>query len=172
MADNVSITAGSGTVIAADEVTRNAISEKQQIIKISLGAEGAFDTLVDSGQQTMANSLPVVLASNQTSLPVTQSTAEAVLQALASVDFSSLSTSYTNLITPAGNTKVLDTVNDTDIGIIVSLDNGVTDHYYMPPKSAREIRLADINLHQSGIVRIKVPSGSGTEGKVYAQCIR
>jgi hypothetical protein len=63
MADNVQITEGSGTSIAADEVTRNAASEKQQIVKISLGAEGAFDTLVDSGQQSRANSLPVTLSS-------------------------------------------------------------------------------------------------------------
>lgn len=71
MADNVAITAGSGTTIAADEVTRNAVTEKQQVVKLSLGAEGAFDTLVDSGQQTMANSVPVTLASDQSALPVT-----------------------------------------------------------------------------------------------------
>ena len=40
MADNVAITAGSGTTIAADEVTRNATSEKQQVVKIGVGAEG------------------------------------------------------------------------------------------------------------------------------------
>lgn len=70
MADNVSITAGTGTVIATDEVTRNATSQHMQIVKIALGAESAFDTLVDSGQQTMANSLPVVIASNQSAIPV------------------------------------------------------------------------------------------------------
>lgn len=62
MADNVSITPGTGATIAADEVTRNAISEKQQIIKLALGAEGAFDVLVDSGQQSRANSVPVTLS--------------------------------------------------------------------------------------------------------------
>lgn len=71
MADNVAVTAGTGTVIAADEVTRNAIAEKQQIIKISLGAEGAFDNLVDSGQQLSAASVPVVIASDQSAVPIT-----------------------------------------------------------------------------------------------------
>ncbi len=68
MADNVPITPGLGEVIAADEVTRNATSEKQQIIKISLGAEGAFDTLVDSGQQARANSVPVTLSTEDIAL--------------------------------------------------------------------------------------------------------
>lgn len=72
MADNVVFTADSlvpaGTIAAADEVVRNATAEKQQIVKISLGAEGAFDTLLDSGQQTAANSMPVVLPSDMASL--------------------------------------------------------------------------------------------------------
>lgn len=53
MADNVPITPGSGAIIAADEVTRNAILEKQQIIKIGLGAEGVHEGLAGS-----ANPLP------------------------------------------------------------------------------------------------------------------
>jgi hypothetical protein len=65
MADNIAVTPGSGATIATDEVTRNAASEHQQIVKLSLGAEGAFDMLLDSGQQTSANSLPVVLPSDQ-----------------------------------------------------------------------------------------------------------
>ena len=65
MADNVEITAGAGTRIATDEVTRNAIVEHQQIVKLGLGAEGSHDLVVDSGQQTMANSVPVVMASDQ-----------------------------------------------------------------------------------------------------------
>ena len=64
MADNVEITAGTGTRIATDEVTRNAIVEHQQIMKIGLGAEGAHDLVLDSGQQNMAGSLPVALASD------------------------------------------------------------------------------------------------------------
>jgi hypothetical protein len=70
MADNVPITPGAGANIAADEVTRNAVAEKQQIVKISLGADGAFDILLDSGQQLSVNSLPVVLASDQSQVPI------------------------------------------------------------------------------------------------------
>lgn len=70
MADNVDITPGTGVKIATDEVTRNATTQQMQIVKIGLGAESAFDTLVDSGQQTMANSVPVAIASDQTPIPV------------------------------------------------------------------------------------------------------
>lgn len=73
MADNVTIpTTGTGTatpVIATDDVA----SVHYQKIKIALGADGAIDTLLDSGQQTMANSAPVVLASDQTAIPASQS---------------------------------------------------------------------------------------------------
>lgn len=64
--ESVSITPGSGKDIAVDTVS----AVEFQVIKIALGADGAMDTLVDSGQQTMANSLPVVLASDQASVPV------------------------------------------------------------------------------------------------------
>jgi hypothetical protein len=72
MADTITIKDGANNdkVVATDEVTRNATAEHQQIVKIALGADGAHDLLVDSGQQTMANSIPVVLASDQASVPV------------------------------------------------------------------------------------------------------
>ena len=67
MADNVIITPGSGATIRADEI---AGSIKIQVVKIALGADGVEDLLLDSGQQTMANSLPVALPSNQSAIPV------------------------------------------------------------------------------------------------------
>ena len=65
MADDIQITPGSGATIATDYVTRNSAQEHQQIIKISLGAENYSDLLLDSGQQTSANSMPVTIASDQ-----------------------------------------------------------------------------------------------------------
>jgi len=61
MADNVDITPGTGKTIRTDEVGAVQI----QVVKMALGADGAEDLLLDSGQQTMANSLPVVIASDQ-----------------------------------------------------------------------------------------------------------
>lgn len=65
LSDNISVTQGIGTTIATDVVTRNAISENQQIIKLALGADGTHSGFALMGQQTMANSLAVVLPSDQ-----------------------------------------------------------------------------------------------------------
>lgn len=71
MADNVTIpTTGSGTatpLIATDDVA----SVHYQKVKLALGADGAIDTLLDSGQQLAANSAPVVLASDHSDIKIT-----------------------------------------------------------------------------------------------------
>lgn len=68
--EHVSITAGTGTDIATDVVG----TDNFQVVKIALGADGAMDNLVDSGQQTAASSIPVVLASDGTIVPGTGAT--------------------------------------------------------------------------------------------------
>lgn len=67
MADNVAITAGAGTSIATDDIT----GAHYQKVKIALGQDGTLDGLLDPGQTTLANSLPVAIASDQTAIPVT-----------------------------------------------------------------------------------------------------
>lgn len=59
MASNVPITAGVGTSIATDDVGGN----HYQRIKVDLGGAGAASPLV-RGQQTAANSIPIVTASD------------------------------------------------------------------------------------------------------------
>jgi hypothetical protein len=71
MADNIVVTQGTGKTIAGDEVSLSGVTVTEQIVKIALGAKGAHDILVDSAQQTMANSLPVVLASDQSVISTT-----------------------------------------------------------------------------------------------------
>jgi hypothetical protein len=66
MSDNVAITAGSGTSIAADDVS----SVYYQKIKLDAGGDGVSVPIV-AGQQLAAASVPVILASDQTALPVT-----------------------------------------------------------------------------------------------------
>jgi hypothetical protein len=82
MADNVTIdTAGAldrDVELALDQVTRGGVLEDEQIVKIALGADGDFDCLLDSGQQTMAQSVPVAIASNQSRVPVVLTTAAGV----------------------------------------------------------------------------------------------
>lgn len=64
MADNVTLP-GTGAVVASDEVD----GAQYQIIKLALGADGVA-TLVALGQALMAASVPVVIASNQSAVPV------------------------------------------------------------------------------------------------------
>lgn len=75
MADNVTVSEGSGTKIAADELTYSGDTAKVQIVKLvtvsgSEGSKSATDVPFNAnGQATMANSTPVVIASNQTAVP-------------------------------------------------------------------------------------------------------
>lgn len=66
MADNVDITAGSGTTIATDDVS----GVQFQKIKLDLGGDGASSPLV-RGQQAKASCIPVTLASDEDALAVT-----------------------------------------------------------------------------------------------------
>lgn len=75
MADNVQFqsatpaTPAATELVAADDIG----GVKYQRVKITLGADGAADMDLDSGQQTMANSVPVAIASNQTAVPMSAS---------------------------------------------------------------------------------------------------
>ena len=72
MADDVTIVLGAnstppdGTVIATDDVG----GAHYQRMKLTLGADGAVDMDLDSGQQMMANSAPVTIASDQSAVPI------------------------------------------------------------------------------------------------------
>ena len=65
MADNINVTPGSGATVAADDVG-GVLFQK---IKVDLGGDGVSSPLV-FGQSNMAASLPVVIASNQSAVPV------------------------------------------------------------------------------------------------------
>lgn len=65
MPDNVEITAGSGTPIKTDLVG----TVHYQVIKLDGGGDGLSVPVV-AGQQTMAASLPVTVASDQSAVPV------------------------------------------------------------------------------------------------------
>lgn len=72
MADNViytldaNSTPPAGTPVASDEIG----GVQYQRVKLTLGADGAADNDVDSGQQVMAASVPVAIASDQGAVPV------------------------------------------------------------------------------------------------------
>lgn len=69
MADNDTLPA-TGTVVATDELTIGAVVVKVQRVKLVLGGDGVYQFDLSAGQATMANSVPVVLASDQSAVPV------------------------------------------------------------------------------------------------------
>ena len=67
MADNLAVTPGSGATIATDEVTWGGSTVHVPLGKMVIGADNAVET-ISRGQQTMTNSLPVAIASDQSSV--------------------------------------------------------------------------------------------------------
>lgn len=155
MADNVNITEGTGSIISADEVTRDVAGEKMQIIKIGLGDDGLFDNLLSAGEQGQATSLPVV-----------PSVDAAVFETLTSLAFGSIIGTYTLLLTPGGNLRYFEIQNDTDAPIIVSLDAGTTDHWQIPLKEPRIFDLVPFGRYQSAAIHIKHTGVAPTSGEV------
>jgi len=155
MAENVNVTEGVGKVIATDEVTRNVL-EQQQIIKISLGAENEFDTLVDSGPQTAANSVPIVRSADATSF-----------ETLVTYAFGSITGAFTEVLNPAGNLKYIEMQNDTNANLIVSFDGGTTEHWRIPLK---EPRIFDVGIYGHFVttsIRVKHDGTAATEGNLF-----
>lgn len=69
MADNFQFDPGTTSTAAADEVSGVLYPR----VKLALGAPNAYDTDLDTGQATMANSIPVAIASDQSAVPASQS---------------------------------------------------------------------------------------------------
>ncbi len=69
MADGI-ILPGVGERVSTDQVTRNAILEHIQLLKIALGAENTFQGFLEFGQKPMTSSLSVAISSDQTPVPM------------------------------------------------------------------------------------------------------
>lgn len=110
MADNVDITAGTGTSIAADDVG----SVYYQQVKLDGGGDGV-SVPIEAGQQLAAASLPVVLASDQGALPVTDNSTTL------SVDDGggALTVDGTVAVTNAGITTIAGAVAGTEMQVDV-----------------------------------------------------
>ena len=70
MADNTTLNVGANGDIVRD-LARQGGNVKTQVIQLDIGGASAnSEVLITAGQQTMALSVPVVLASNQTALSI------------------------------------------------------------------------------------------------------
>lgn len=125
MADNIIVTPGTGATIRADEM---AGGELTQVVKIALGADGAEDLLLDSGQQTMAASLPVAIASNQSDVNISLA-GEAVVLGAGSASVGTLGANSGVDIgdVTVNNASGANAVNIQDGGNSITVDGPVTD---------------------------------------------
>jgi transcriptional regulator of NAD metabolism len=126
MADNLTFTttvatAPSGSVIATDDVA----SVHYQVVKLGLGADGALDNLVDSGQQLSSASIPVVISSDQSAVTVDGS---AVTQPISGTITANLSATDNAVLDTID--AVLDTINAKLVTgtVIGDVNLGVTDN--------------------------------------------
>jgi len=154
MADNVTLP-GTGAVVAADEVG-GAVYQR---VKVAVGADGAAADLAP-GQAAMAASLPVVIASNQSAVPVSDNSGSLTVDgdvtitssdivvtvtptldtsAYASGDLLFDSTEIANAVRANGSTAILESItiiDKDDQGMAMSLliANAATD--FGTPNSA------------------------------------
>ena len=121
MADNTVLNAGTGGDTVRD-LARQAGTIKTQVMQLDIGGATAnAEVLVTAGQQTMAASLPVVLASNQASVPVAATLSAETTKVIGTVNVAAAQTiATTNAGTfavqaaatlAAETTKVIGTVN-------------------------------------------------------------
>lgn len=146
MADDVTLP-GTGAIVATDDVG----AKHYQIVKLALGAADAVDMHLDSGQQTMANSAPVAIASNQSAVPVSGSvTVSGTVSVSGAVD--------TEL-----TTADLDTGAGTDTRAVVGLVGSASGGGALIPGSAADGLLVNLGANNDVTVTGAVTvSGSVT----------
>jgi len=107
------------------------------------------------GQKNMANSAPVVLASDQAAIPVSFSsaTSAATLQARGKIVGAALTGTYATLLTAGGDLRIIQLFNSCDQPILISLDGGTTGHFELDAQEQFSLDLAAAQRHvATGVV--------------------
>ena len=165
MADDVTLqsttlaTPASGTVIATDDVA----SVHYQKVKIALGADGAVDTLVDSGQQLMAGSVPVVLASDHSDVKITLDGEAVTISGTVTVGSHAVTNAGTFVVQVDGaaltSLQLIDDVVYADDGAWTgdtskhALAGGI---YQSAPQTITDGRTAPFNMTVNGAMHVAV----------------
>lgn len=143
MGDNLNISPGSGKVLAADDVSGVLF----QRMKIALGVDGTFTGDLATGQATSANSLPVVISSDQSAI----STKDAgPAQTLTQTYTSSADMTTAVAITPAPTTGqkivAMDILISSDAAMSFTVQmetsNNVLAKVFLPVYGSAQISLA------------------------------
>lgn len=121
MADNVDITQGSGTTIAADEIS----GVKFQRIKLVHGANG-----VNDGDSEYANPFPVRQGQALTT------------EDMVTIAFGAVGSSFTTCgLSNVATSTVVSIWNDTDANLLFNFDNGANTEFIIPARAARSIQV-------------------------------
>jgi len=118
LAENVAITAGSGTTIATDEVTVNAVAVQVQRVKSGWGADGSYN------DPAVATPLPV-----QATLDASQmsNVGTIVTPKFASINISSSGDNSIVAAVTSKKIRVLSYVIVADAAVAAKFRNGTTD---------------------------------------------
>jgi hypothetical protein len=139
------ISEGSGKRIATEEITRNSQTQEVQLVRLSVGDDGAHDNTFGAA----ANFLD-----------------------LESIDYDDLTTSFELLINSTEDKmQLLDIMNDTDAAIVISFDEGTTEHWYIPAYMGKSFNFISASRQCAGIVHVKYTGDAPTVGKVYASAM-
>jgi len=159
MADNVPITPGSGKDIAADDVG----SVFYQQVKIDLGGDGVSSPLV-RGQQTMANSIPVAIASNQTGqkVQITDGTSDATVRNLAANDALNVAIvdGAGNQVTSFAGSGGSSATDNSAFTAGTTADTTVAGFYQSTPSAVTDGRSAAIGIDDQRRVKIVVDAST------------
>jgi hypothetical protein len=169
--ESVSVTPGSGKDIAVDTIG----AKEYQVIKVSLGAEDAHDCLIDSGQQLMAASVPVVLASDHSDVKVTLDS-EAVVLGAGTAGIGKLTANSGVDIGDVDVTSILPGVGATNLGKAEDAAHSSGDVGVMS-LAVRQSSQADFgadgdyvpfSVDDDGGLRVSIVAGAGSGGTAAA----
>jgi hypothetical protein len=142
MADNVAITPGAGATVATDDIG----GVQYQRVKVALGADGSATDL-SPGQKAMSASVPVVLASDHSAVPVTAAALPLPAGAATDAAVTALSGKFNSLgqKSSAGSAPVVIASDQSAILATVSGTVSISGGLSLPTGAATETTLAAIN---------------------------
>ena len=130
MADNIAVTEGSGKTVKTEDIG----GAQYQVIKVALGPDGSASDL-DVGQTNMASSLPVVIASDQSAVPVSGTVAtEAPTQTITRITGTKAGAADNELVaTPGAGQRIVvafwSVQLEATVATVILMKSGATNVY-------------------------------------------
>ncbi len=137
----------------ATEATLSAINTK--LVQLALGS------------QLSAASLAVVIASDQSAVPVTPAVSPLVTQDYGSIDAGSLTGSFATIMTTTAAAKIIAIFSSLDQPVTVSLDGGTTSIVNLDGESVVfDLGTSGMNLASGAVIQVKYSGSAPTTGSI------